>query len=172
MKWPTMPLQKAPKGLLELFRLRDGGRQPTMFGDVVEPSADVKDFYAADLLTTTTGAPTVGALTNLTETLVLGVAARVRGLGGQLTVGAAAVTAGGFLEVGWFIPTQGQPSMSMGSMSFGVALPAQNIGYGVPLDIVLPAGSVIYSRAGGTAAGVDHSLLVMALIENYTGSQG
>lgn len=167
-----MPLQKSPKGLLQLFRLRDGGQQPTLFGNCVEPSADVRDFYAADLLTNTNGAPTVGGPPNLTETLVLGVDARVRALGAQLTVGAAAFTAGLYLEWGYIVGGAAAPAITVGSAFLGVAVAGAIIGAGTPLDIVLPAGTTFFARVNGTAAGADHSLLVNATIENYTGTQG
>lgn len=168
----VMPLQKTPKGVLETFRLRDGGRNPTKFGDVVQPSTDVGDHYAADLLTGTAGAPQVGALTNLFEQLTLTIHARIRAIGARLTVGAAPVTAGGILSVGWQMPLTGTPAFPVQQATYGVALAGQIVDCGTPLDIVVPAGTIFYALAGGTAAGADHSLQLVLLIENYTGQQG
>jgi hypothetical protein len=126
----------------------------------------MRDFYAAELLLGSTGTPTVGALAALTELLALTRACRVRSIGGRLSVGAAPVTAGGHMEFGIVWPNGTLAPYC--SEQFGVAAAGAIIGTGVPIDIVVPAGSVFYGRCEGTAAGADHALQLFISLENYT----
>lgn len=161
-----MRIAKVAQGFLELLRARPDGISPPTALETVQPTLDMTDFYGADLLLGSAGAPTVGALLNLTEAVTLTRVARIHSAGGILTVGAAPVTGGGFIEVGIVSPNGQQ--CPVGTFSFGVAAAGQIVGFGVPLRMVLPAGFLWYARCGGTAAGADHSLSSPALIENYT----
>lgn len=165
-----MRLDKGPVGLLEQFRLRTLGQQPTEFGEGVAPSADVRDHYGADLLLVLT-ASTTGAPLSLTRSINLVNPVRLRAIAGQLTVGAAAFTAGLYIEFGVLVRTfsgTGVIAIPFGSQSYGVAAATQVIAAGTHCDIILPAGSQLYARIGGTAAGADHTLECRGLMENYT----
>lgn len=163
-----MDLQKPPRGLLELMRLRQGGKQPTQFSDTVVPVLEVGAFYGSDLLLATSGAPTIGALNNLTEDLVFSATLRVHAISGRLIVGAAAVTAGGYIQVG--LISDSQLRISLGGVAFGVAAAGSFVEFGCPVPggPVLPSGWGVYARVTGTAAGADHDLDVTTLVENYT----
>lgn len=160
-------LQKWPKGLLEVFRIRDGGRAPSGFGEAVQPVVDVSMHYASDILIMTTGAPTVGAL-NISENTVFSATLRVHAICGQLTIGAAAATnvsvAWGFTDIG------SVNSVCVGSQFFAQIPAGIGVHFGcmVPPGLVVPPGWGFYARAGGTAAGVDHSLSAIAIVENFT----
>lgn len=168
------PLVKAPKGLLETFRLRYLGVNPGAFGDTVQPTVDVSDFYASDLLLNSSSAPTVGALgAGLSEALLLTAPVRLRALSVGLTIGAAAAT-NVWLNIGIQFPASlGFPAVNcaLGGVFLAAANATALYEHGVVCPgWVLPAGVTLYSRAVGTAAGVDHSLAVVALIDNLTGS--
>lgn len=162
-----MKISRVPAGLSKLLQIW-GGVSPTELEDRARLVVDLRDNYGASLLVGSTGAPTIGALTNLQEQLALTTTLRVRSISALLIVGAAPVTAGGFIEWGFF--AQNGQVCPQGQFSYGVALATQIIGCGTPMDIVLPGGTTFYSRAGGTAGGADHSLSVIACIENWTGS--
>jgi len=157
---------KPPRGLLELFRLKVGGKQPVWFGDQVVPTVDVGPFYGSDLLFATSGAPTIGAL-NIEETLAFTNTLRVHAISGELLIGAAAATN---VSTAWgFLDPVGQ-AIAIGQQFFAQIPAATAVRFGcmAPPGLVIPAGWSIFTRASGTAAGVDHSIDSAALVENYT----
>lgn len=159
-------IDRPPLGVFQWLKMF-GGRGPDNLEDNIRGVVDLRDNYSAPLLVTSSNAPTVAALTGIQDTLTLtGSPCRIRGVAAELIVGAAPVTAGGFLEVGYII---GGIGLSLGAFSYSVALATQVIGFGVPVDIVLMPGTVFYSRGGGTAAGADHSLRITVLLEVWTG---
>jgi len=84
------PLQKAPRGLLELFALKTLGRAPELFSNEVRPSVDVRDLYSADLVTAQ-AAQTGGAGVAATLTVPTGQVWLVDGLSCDLTLTVGAV---------------------------------------------------------------------------------
>lgn len=162
-------LHKAPRGLLELFRLRNFGTGPQEFESSVQPVVDVSNFYGADLLGVTTALPTVGGTPNLAEIVPLtnAPAWRLRGLAGRLTVGAAPFTAGGVMEIGITLGPA-NTNITLQTVAFGIAAAAAQIGVGVECNLVLENRWSLYAVVNGTAAGVDHSLLCMGLVEPLT----
>lgn len=168
MSWP---LQKSPFGLLEALRLRTQGNQPDEFSNTVGGSYDVRDAYGADLLLTQFAASAAGALSGRNVTNVHGAPLRLRGISAHLTVGAAAVTAGGYLECGIIQRTLSSASgvlVPFAFGAFGVAAAGATLAVGVPCDILLPAGITLYAKANGTAAGADHVVNVQYLFEDYS----
>lgn len=164
-------LQKAPRGLLDLFRLRTFGLQPDRFSNVIQPSVDVLAQYGSDLLQTTTSPPTVGALLNLTEAITFAERAHLLGISGLLTLGAAAGT-NVYVEVGIQLPNNASPQHVLGSIMFPAVAATQIVSVTgiVPGNgFVIGPQAQIYARAGGTAAGVDHSLQLTACYYNIAG---
>lgn len=158
-------LSKPPVGLLELMRLKVGGKQPTLFSETVVPVLEVSDFYAADILLNTSGAPTVGALANLLETLTFTTALRVHAVCATLVIGAAPATN---IHVSWGYSLSGA-EIGIGSQFIAQANAGAVLFCGSPFPgLVLPASAILIARASGTAAGVDHSLDVTATVDNYT----
>jgi len=159
-------LMKPPRGLLELFRLKVGGKQPILFSEQVSPVVDVGPFYGSDLLLATSGTPTVGLL-NIQEDLVFTATLRVHAVSGELIIGAGAATNVG---VSWGLLDPVGNRITVGQQFFAQigALTAVTFGCVVPPGHVLPSGWGVFARAEGTAAGADHSLDVVALVENYT----
>lgn len=165
------PLHKAPRGLLELLRLRTGGEQPNEFDPRLIGVVEAGGFYGADILNVTNGVATTGAVPNLAKILTpaanqVGSAFRLRAIAGRLTVGAAAFTAGGYWEVGITLgPTA--TNVTLGNGQFGVAVATAQIGFGVDCDLVLEGRWSLYSVVNGTAAGADHQLTCVGLVEPY-----
>ena len=161
-------VDRPPQGIFQWLKLF-GGRGPNELEDRVRATVDVRDNYSAALLVGSSGTPTVGALAGLTDTTALGITTRVRAVWGQLAVGAAAVTAGGVIEVGIVMNITGTAvTVPLGTFNYGVALAGAVIGFGVPVDIVLPPCTG-YARLNGTAAGADHTASSGFLLENWTG---
>lgn len=168
------PLHKAPKGLLELFRLKTLGGSPFQFGDTVQPTVDVDDFYAADVLFSAedvAGAAT-GAINTTAGLAVQGGPIigpqRIYGIGGLIIMGAAPGT---FIEwaVGFVLPSFGFPGAIVGTGRRETIIAAQVIQFGswVP-KLVLPPGAQMFVRLYGDAAGVDHELRLNSVIANLT----
>lgn len=167
-----MKLQKIPKGLLELFRLRHTGEMPDDFGKMVLPVIDTGPFYAADILIPASSAATVGALLpSLLEEFTITTALGMRSLGGQLVIGAAAATN---ISFAWGILIPGAPvRCTLGSYFVAQAAIGAVIEFGSTFDrIVVPSGATLYVRATGTAAGADHDLQIRGTLENLTGVAG
>lgn len=87
-------LAQAPRGLLELFKLKTDGHQPNQFSEVVSPVVDVTDFYAADSLLNGFVNAGAGALPRSASTTAFGSAVRVHGMEALLAIGAGALAGG------------------------------------------------------------------------------
>lgn len=162
------PLHKVGTGLLQLFRLQVLGANPPEFGHQVLPVTDVTEFYAASNKLQSTGLPTTGALTGagLVENLALTGNIRLHYVSALLVVGAAAAT-----NVTLSVRILDTAGTGGGDSKFFAAInAAAQAGCALipPRPIVLPAGFTLRAIASGTAAGVDHSLFVIALIDNIT----
>jgi len=162
----VFPLHKVPLGLLELLRARTLGRAPDIFSNTVTPIVDATDFYAGDLLRSSTSAPTVGALANLTEDFLLTGPISLRALSGTVVVGAAGgtnlcISIGVSLQLTF---------VTLAQFNWPVVAAAQICRVGIPIPgrYVIPPGASLFAQASGTVAGVDHSLSVAGLIENIT----
>lgn len=167
-----MKIQKVPRGLLELFKLRQTGEYPDDMGKMLVPMVDVSAFYSSDTLIPASSAATVGGLApQLQETLVTTATVGLLALGGQLVIGAAAATN---ITVSWGILLPGAPSMTiLGSMFIAQAAAAASPAFGSTLPrMVLPVGTTLLVNASGTAAGVDHNLFISGLLENLSGTAG
>ena len=167
-----MKIQKVPRGLLELFKLRQTGEYPDDFGKGVVPVVDCGAFYASDTLISAGSAPTVGALApELVEDLVAtGGPLGVVSLGGILTIGAAAATN---INFSWGILLPGLTRIQLGCHFVAQAGAAAVVRVGSTFPrIVVPNGTTLFVEASGTAAGVDHSLAITGLLENLVGSAG
>lgn len=162
------PLQKAPRGLLELLRLRTLGDQPYEFGSALEPGIDCTPFYASDLQKTLSFGPSVGSLVvvgGLEFTAIPVNPILVYGIGGQLTLGAAPGT---YVEwsVGLRLPqATAQPCiLATGRKTALIAAQVIPFGSSLSVPIICPAGGAIYVQCKGDGAGADHSLLITDLI--------
>ena len=167
-----MKLQKVPRGLLELFKLRQTGEMPDDMTKSLVPVVDVSAFYASDTLIPASSVPTSGALLpELLEELVTTGAIGLLSLGGSLTIGAAAATN---LTFSWGILLPGQTTRSILGSSFSAqAGIGAVIRFGSAFPrIVAPVGSTLWVQVTGTAAGVDHTLAIAGLLENLTGTSG
>ena len=163
------PLQKSPRGLLELMRLRTLGEQPRLFSEQVMPVIESNPFYGADLLQVLSPTANVGAILNLASTQTMLNASGLRGLGAFLTIGAAPATN---VTLMWSVvigdPT-GATEASLGSQFIAQAPATAALFCGLPLPLlVLPPGTLCRCRVVGTAAGADHALRVTVLFEDYT----
>lgn len=153
-----MRLQKSPLGLLELFRLRDQGRNPPDFAEAVAPTVDVSEYYGADLLGVVSDTTAADAFPR-TLTRVIDQPIRVHAIGIVITIGAAAGTwctwHVGFIRPD---PTSGNnPTLCpVGGDVFTPRIGATFV-FGVKVEpFVLPAGSSLQASATGDAAGADH----------------
>lgn len=164
------PLQKPPRGLLEVLRLKQAGKQPEWFSEQLVPVIDGREFYASDILAAFGGAAQVGALANLTRELTLTSSFGVKAISGNLTIGAAAAT-NVYLEIGVLFGAIGgslAEYIVLQQVFIAQAAIGAILGIGCVLpNWVLPAGTIVRCRANGTAAGVDHSLDVSTLVENF-----
>jgi len=164
-------LSQVPAGLLQLFRLTHGGIAPQDFRDDVQPTVDVSEFYAANLLTQTENTPTPGALANLTETKAMSTVLRVHAISAQLTIGAAAATD---LQIscGWSAASPGVP-VAVAQLFLANTIAGQiiEVGAAIPPKVFVGSTWRFFARASGTAAGADHSLKIIATIEDYSGAQ-
>lgn len=87
-----MQLQKGPLGLLGAFALKTIGRNPTQFGDTVQPVADVYDQYLAQSelgIATTNAAIGLNNFQQLTIAVPAGKMWRLFGVSWQATLNAA-----------------------------------------------------------------------------------
>lgn len=150
-----MRLVKAPLGLLELFRLRDLGQNPDEFEDRVQATADVRDFYGADLLVTETidGAP--AAIGTGVSLPVSTTTRRYIGASGNIVLGAAAGTS---LNIAIGAAYGASATIALASMQIVTPVAAQV--YRIAADLrdglVLPPGWSINLLVNGNAGGADH----------------
>lgn len=164
------PLHKAPKGLLELFRLRTLGAQPLEFAEAVAPVVEISDFYTQDQRVVTSTAAGVGALLPelfaqqqfVNAPLTSG---RLLAIGARFQVGAAAATN----VAGGIVLTSGSTSVALGSWFYAGLAAGQVVRWGVivprwVLPLQGPTGTYFVSATvSGTAAGADHSIGVTNL---------
>lgn len=148
-----MDLHKASLGLLELFRLRTLGRNPSFFSDTITGVCDVTEFYGCDLLSSvaeTAAAAAIGPMSSA-------VAANPRRylcMQGQVTIGAAAGT---FLRLQIGFNHQGV------SQALAIATYTPVVGQTfavttgkIPGGLVLPPGDFLQLIVLSDAGGVDH----------------
>lgn len=167
------PLQKGPLGLLELLRMKQGGKQPVLFGEQVVPVVNVTPFYGADLLKTgLTGAAAVGAVTSpLTATEDVTVGPNLLTSVGCQFVNGAAAGASLTLQWGFQVPGSASPQAPLGAISVvSYANGVFNVGSALPYPLIIPPGTRLWARATGNAVGADHSLWVaFSFIALHTG---
>lgn len=161
-------LAKAPQGLLQLFRLRTGGRMPDAFEQAVRAVIETRDFYGSDIYIPIGTTTTTGALAGLSNTLtVTGGPLGLRSLGAHVNIGAAAATN---VFLSWFMVLPSFPTLAIpiGSQNVGaLAAGGSAICGTAPLPYVVPAGTQLTAQAQGVAAGVDHTISVRGLLENF-----
>lgn len=162
-------IAKTPRGLIELFRVRNSGSMPPNFGDVIQPTVETRDFYASDLYIPASAAPVVGAITgSLTASLTYTAALGVRSVGGALTVGAAAVTQ---VACTWGLQLAGFAAntfIPLGSMFYPNIAAGATVHFGSgPFPFVAPAGTVQICQCTGLGAGADHTVQVRGLLEFF-----
>jgi hypothetical protein len=165
----VFPLHKFPLGLLEVFRLRTSGGQPTEFGQGVQATTDVTDFYASDLLAvqnSSSGATTLP----LTLVVTMPNPRRILGVSGVVVLGAAAGTV---LRLRLGVRTNASQAIHyIGSATYTpTALVSHPVlGSALP-PYTLPAGSQLVLEVDSNAGGADHVIALRHLAQdlNVTG---
>lgn len=163
------PLHKAPKGLLELFRLRTHGSNPPTFGEIVAPSVDVTEYYGADLISTVSENSAAGAATGQLNGAAAVFARRYLGLSGTWVGGAAAGT---WLEVSVGIggvPGGGNVLFGAKTVSVPVAAAVYRVAAVFPVPLVLPPGAFPFVLTESNAAGVDHVRQLRYMFQIFDG---
>jgi hypothetical protein len=154
------PLHKSPKGLLELFRLRTLGAQPSQFGEAIAPVVDVDEFYSSDLLRTELSNVT-GALAPLQIAITLTEPTKLYGLTAAFIMGAAGGTVL-TVAISMNLPALASPAWLLAGEQFQAAALAPASLYPVavlfPRPLIAPAGTQIIAQAFGNAAGADHQI--------------
>jgi hypothetical protein len=159
------PLHKFPLGLLEVFRLRTSGGQPTHFGEAVQPVSDVTDFYASDLLqvfNASSGATTLP----LTLVTTLPNPRRIVGVSGVVVIGA---NAGTVLRLRLGVRTNASQVIhyignSQPTSAVNTTFPA--LGSALP-PYTLPAGSQFVLEVDSNATGGDHVIAIRYLAQDF-----
>lgn len=160
-----MILTKPAQFLTELFRLKVGGQNPTIFGDAVLPVVDVGGMYGADLQLTTSSTSAAGALQR-TQTGTVGTTSRYYGAGAVAGVGAAPGTQGQ-LTIGY---------RSVGSTAFFPLFPTmvwtpfagRSYWNGGLFDqpLIAPGGAQFEARFMGDAGGADHTVSLVLFLDD------
>lgn len=169
----TSPLQKFPRGLLELFRLKTQGDAPNKFADTVQPVISGLPFYASDLLGSFQSSPSVGGI-NTTNGLTADASPLtdpqiLYALGGVLTMGAAPGT---FFE--WWVqvnfPSLAAPASVIANGHVELSATSANdlmpFGFMLPQPLVVPPGTNYRVGVHGDGTGTDHSLTARYLVAN------
>jgi len=167
-------LDKAPVGLLELFRLRSQGIGPFVFADGVVPTVEVGEFYGADNLCANVSASAAAAM-SVTVTETIGANAgnagplRLHALGAHCTIGAAAGT-WAQLSVHLQLPAQGGTPVvyvPIASMQFTPRIGKSFYlgGFALPRPLVIRNGVQLLAVLDGDAGGADHVVAVRWLYE-------
>lgn len=160
------PLHKAPRGLLELFRLRTLGQQPAQFAEHVSPVVDTTDFYGVDLVVTNAQQTSGAAFTQALEFTLTDGPRRFLGLGAQVEIGA---TGGTYLTMRLGVRDRvGGAFAPMFYSTVGTVDPGVTYGVGGFLSggLVLNAGSVITAVFESDAPNADHDFSVRTLFQD------
>lgn len=162
-------LQKAPQGLLELFRLRTHGSAPPLFGEQVQPTVDVAEFYAADRKQVLTSGGTVSFFP-FSDSYMFATPVRLHAVGFAFTTGAAPPPD---LFVSMSVITDFGLESAIASWQVvpnAATLVAGNIvRFGLPIPgWVLRPQTVLRARAfaSAPAPGADHGLSVTAFVDD------
>lgn len=161
-------LVKAPRGLLELFRLRTNGRQPDTFANVVAPTVDVTDFYGIDLAVCGASNTAAQALpTSNVQTLAQPV--RLLALSAELTIGAAAGTRLAGRTGVRFNTSEAIVWLSAFSFQGTIAAGSAHVAGGwIPGGLILPQGAQLFVGFEGDNAGADHVVSARTLWQTLT----
>lgn len=163
------PLNKAPRGILEILRLRTLGKNPQFFSEVAQAFIDTTEYYGADLLVSSSKALGAGAMTRTTQETYT-VPGRLFAVSGVLIVGAAAGTQ---IRLSLSMTPPGS-SADVGIGELIVTAPVIGASYQVssrlPKPMVCLPGTVFNFSTAGDAAGADHQPFLRTLFEQYTGS--
>lgn len=159
-------LQKAPAGLLQLFRLRSGGVGPNEFSDTCMAVTDVTDFYGADRVACGTEAVSAGAFPRTAGATISANPRRILAVSGQVTFGAA--VSGTYVTLNLhMLGYPGAVSASPQVIGFSHFVPVAGMAgatfavvANLSSPLVLPAGHVIRVMVASDVAGADHSARV------------
>lgn len=161
-----LPLSKTPRGLLELLRLRTGGKNPDEVSGTLVATIESGGFYGADLQTVTAGGPTVQAYP-FASTVSMTRGGRLLGAELIVVVGAAAGTQHR-LRVAY------RPGAQFGGVTIAqtiVTAPAAGQIYSAfaPINpgLVFGVGAQFVFSAESDAGGADHSFQTRVLFEDY-----
>jgi len=150
------------------------GQNPNQFGETLLPTANIIEFYAANLKRTNNASGTTGALTGvgIASTLAVTGAIRFHAFSAQLIIGAAAAT-NVAVTISLRRPATVSSEVVVASQFFAALNAAATVGVGVVLGnpwVLVTDGWQIVARATGTAAGTDHVIRPNSIIDNITGT--
>ena len=162
-----MNLQKAPNFLLDLFRLRTTGQQPSAFGDTVIPVAVVDGMYGSAMQITSSVNGAVGALPRTQSIADIGESARYFGAAASIVVGAAAGTQ---MQATIFLqsPSQGSNVFPLFETKIWTPMIGKTYYFGglFPAPLTLTDGAAIQAVVAGDAGGADHSISMYVYLED------
>jgi len=157
-------LQKAPAGLLQLYRLRSGGVGPNVFSDELTPTVESVDFYGADRIGTGSEASAAGAFPRTAGSTISANPRRLLAIHGQVLFGAAVV--GTYVQISVYsfgFPGSASTNgvwMQLASYQFvplaAMAALVVPVVANLPGPIILPAGHTFRCVVASDVAGVDH----------------
>ena len=156
-------VQRVPLGLPSFLRIF-GGEGPRTMADEAVYTVDATPYYAATTLSSVTSTPGNGALANLFAFVTFGQAVRLREVGARLVIG---VAGGANVNVTWGIvlPTAGVPEHAYGQHSFPAVIATEQLVVGTMVDIVVPGGTQLWTRASGAPGGADHALQARGIFD-------
>lgn len=163
-----MQLHKSPVGLLDLFRLRTLGKNPSEFGEAVQPVADAQNYYGVDIqvVANNQSAPQAYPFAGTDSQTFAG---RVFALSGHVVIGAAAGTRLQ-MQLG-YRPTPQFQTIWLAEDVVTAGLVAGGtyfLTYTFPSPVVFPPGAAFMFSAQSDAAGADHVFVRRAFFENYS----
>jgi hypothetical protein len=162
------PLIKAPTGFTQLFRLRTGGQQPNEVGGVVQPVADVRDFYGADLLSSSAVSSTAAGMPISVSDSVQQSPLRMKALAVRVTLGANAGT-WVHLAVGYRVGGSAGSTVWVAAAQYTLTVATGVYVTGVPIgELILSAGADLIAMARGDQTGTDHVVTVLSSFQVLT----
>lgn len=165
------PLHKAPRGLLEIFRLRTLGAQPNLFAELVQPVTDVTDFYGVDtLVEVNENSVAPGTIIDGLTSVPAEFARRLIAVSGAVVIGA---NAGTFVDLSLGINLPGFVFAPVRIAEKFVNPTAVGGGYTVTATfppLMLPAGHTLTVACSGDATGNDHVFNIRYLFQRLDGT--
>lgn len=157
------PLQKSPRGLLELFDLKTLGHAPMFFQDHVSASIDAFPFYAYDRLVTLQDVGPAAAMP-LALSAAESVTRAYISYEAEVTFGAAGGTYAS-VRLGLRAPDPNAPLHWLAAVNTNIAKAGDKVVaiWVPPFPVIIPAGSVFTLSVLSDAAGADHTPVLRSM---------